>query len=94
MKDYRAKKDSSALWRHCQSSHQGVLGPDKGRMDYQMVKLERWPKPLDRLSAEGVLIHELENLQSAKQAICINSKKDFKQSHTVTMTFSTGSNND
>ena len=71
-----------------------MLGPDRGRTDYQMVKLERWPKPLERLSAEGVLIHELEGLQYAKKAKCINSKKDFKQSHTVTMTFSTGANND
>ena len=49
---------------------------------------------MDRLSAEGVLIHELENLQAKNEARCLNSKKDFKQSHTVTMTFNTGSNQD
>ena len=71
-----------------------MLGPDRGLKDFQMVQLERWPKPLDRLSAEGVLIQELEILQDDKKAECINNKKDFKQSHTVTMKFTTGSNID
>ena len=94
LKDYRARKDSSALWRHCVESHQSISGPDRGLRDFQMVKLETWPKPLDRLSAEGVLIQELETLQHQDRAKCINNKQDFKQAHTVTMKFTTGSNND
>ena len=94
LKDYRSHKESSPLWRHTKNFHQGEIGQDKGILHYQMVQLEEWPKPLDRLSAEGVLIEELENLQHNNKAKCINSKKDFKQCHTVTMTFSSGSNND
>ena len=92
LKDYRAHKDSSALWRHTRDYHGGILGPDRGLMDYRMTQLEVWPKPLDRLSGEGVLIQELEELQHTKQAQCMNYKLDFKQTHSVTMAFNSGSN--
>ena len=90
--DYRGKKKGSTLWNHTRDAHGGVIGPDRGAKDYQMVQLEKWDKPLDRLSAEGVLISELEDLQSQGKAVCLNSKMDYKQSHTVTMNFNIGSN--
>ena len=70
------------------------MGPDRGKFDFRMIKLETWPKPLDRLTGEGLLIAEGENLQQKKQAICLNSKKDFKQSTNVTLNFTVGSNID
>ena len=69
-----------------------MLGDNKGATDYRMVQLERWPRPLDRLSGEGVLIQELEELQAEKKALCMNTKKDFRQSHSVTLNFNSGSN--
>ena len=90
--DYRKKAEGSSLWRHTAQYHGGSLGPDKGSRDYQMVHLETWTKPLDRLTGEGLLITELEEVQSKKQAMCLNSKKDFRQSHSVTLNFNIGSN--
>ena len=92
MGDYRRKTDGYVLWGHTRDVHDGVIGPDRGVSDYQMIKLETWPKPLDRLSSEGLLIAELEEAQSQNKAKCLNSKSDYKQSHTVTMNFNTGSN--
>ena len=90
--DYRSKKSGSVLWNHTRDHHNGTLGTDRGLLDYQMIQLEKWDKPLDRLSAEGVLISELEDLHTQEKAICLNSKMDYKQSHTVTMNFNQGSN--
>ena len=68
------------------------MGPDRGKFYYRMIHLEKWTKPLDRLTGEGLLIAELENLQQKNQALCLNSKKDFKQSTNVTLNFTVGSN--
>ena len=92
LSDYRRKKPGSVLWDHTKDVHSGTLGPERGSKDYQMVHLETWNKPLDRLTGEGVLISELEELQNQNRATCLNSKKDYKQSHTVTLTFNQGSN--
>ena len=94
MKDYRTKDQGSSLWRHTQECHGGIIGLDKGTKEFRMIRLETWPKPLDRLTGEGVLIAELEELQLKKQAKCLNSKKDFRQSTNVTLNFNTGSNLD
>ena len=80
------------MWNHTKDTHQGIIGQDRGVKYYQMVHLETWDKPLDRLTAEGVLISELEYLHENNKAKCLNSKSDFKQSHTVTLNFNQGSN--
>ena len=41
--------------KHTADIHNGVIGPNRGLGDYKMVKLETWPRPLDRVCAEGVL---------------------------------------
>ena len=91
LQDYRAKLSKCSLWRHTRDHHDGQLGPDRGSRDFKMTKLRRWPKPLDRLSAEGSLIHDGENQQNEKKIICMNSKEDFSQSHKTTIQFNTGS---
>ena len=58
-----------------------------------MCPLEVWYKPLDRLTAESLLIKELEELEDLKVARCLNSKLDWQQSHTVRMTFDSGARN-
>lgn len=92
LKDYRSQKQGSSLWRHTEETHNGSLGDERGLKDYRMIHLETWPKPLDRLSGEGVLIAELEASQAAGAAKCLNSKQDFRQSHTVTLNFNRGAN--
>ena len=92
LRDYRSKKDSSPLWRHTQTVHSSTLGEERGKLDYQMVQIEQWPRPMDRLSAEGVLIQELESMHRQGRADCLNSKLDYQQTHTVTLNFNQGSN--
>ena len=92
LRDYRSKSEGSSLWRHSRDSHNKLTGPDRGLQDYTMTKLQSFTKPLDRLSSEGQIIHELETLQSNNKAVCLNSKLDFKQSHSVTLNFTAGSN--
>ena len=89
---YRHKEHDCSLWRHTVSHHNSQIGPDRGLKDYKMVKISSRPKPLDRLTAEGALIKELEGLQTQGRAICLNSKKDFKQSHAVSLNFNMGAN--
>ena len=90
--DYSAKLQKSSLWKHTLSHHDGKLGPDNGAMDYTMTKLRSWPKPLDRQTAEGAHIVDLETHQFNNRAVCLNSKDDFMQSHSVTLNFNMGSN--
>ena len=66
--------------------------PNNGSTDYRMVKLRSYPKPMDRKSAEGTLIMELEQLQAEGKVICLKSKEDFQQCHSATISYSTGSN--
>ena len=94
LRDYRGKRDKSVLWKHTKDKHGGVIGDERGSQDFRMIQLEKWPKPLDRLTAEGVLIRELEELHDEDKAVCLNSKSDFRQSHQVTLAFSSGSNLD
>ena len=93
LRDYRAKETKCSLWRHTAAAHGGVIGPQRGLEDYKMVKLRAWPKPLDRETAEGYFIHQMEIKQRESRAICLNSKEDFKQSSSVTIQYNTGSNN-
>ena len=93
LKDYRAKSDGSSLWRHTRDNHYGTFGDDRGCQDYKMEKINNLPKALDRLAFEGQIIQELEDLQTQNKAICLNSKLDFRQSHSVTLNFSSGANN-
>ena len=57
-----------------------------------MVKMETWTRPLDRLTAEGHDIYDLESLHAVGQATCLKSKEDFQQNHKVSLTFGMGSN--
>ena len=58
-----------------------------------MCPLETYNKPLDRLTGESLLILELESLEDAGIATCLNSKQDWLQSHSVRLEFSTGARN-
>ena len=78
------------MWRHTEELHDGAIGPNRGAQDYKMTPLENWPKPLDRLTGESLLIKELENLEDRGVAICLNSKLDWQQSHSVWLNFNTG----
>ena len=89
---YKARDKSSPLWKHAETSHNSNIGPDDGIKDYQMVKMETWPQPLHRLTAEGHDILELENLEAIGQATCLNSKEDWMQNHKVSLSFGMGSN--
>ena len=88
--DYSKKDQKSVLWKHAVLCHEGVLGPDKGTQDFQMTKLRQWTKPLQRLTDEALLIKELEDMEEVGEAVCLNSKEDFMQSHKVTLTFGSG----
>ena len=89
-RDYKAKSDGSALWRHTVSHYGGVIGAENGINDYFMTKLDTLARPLDRIASEGVLIGELDNLEEEKRAISLNSKRDYMQANTVTLSFNRG----
>ena len=88
--DYRSKTDGSSLWRHTVSHHDGVIGDNNGVSDYYMTRLDKLSKPLDRVAAEGILIGDLEKMDNEDRAISLNSKRDFMQADTVTLTFNRG----
>ena len=56
-----------------------------------MIKMETWTKPLQRIAAEGLDILDLENLEAAGHATCLNTKDDFQQSDKVSLAFDMGS---
>ena len=89
---YRAKNKTCPLWRHTMDHHNKVFGPNRGLQDYKMTILRSWPTPLHRVTAEGDLIQDLEEMQHQGRAVCINSKEDFQQSHSVTAKYTRGSN--
>ena len=89
---YRDRDKSCPLWRHTRDHHGGQFGPERGLQDFFMTILRPWNKPLDRLTAEGDLIVDLEDMQHQGRAICINSKEDFQQSHSVTAKYTRGCN--
>ena len=93
IRDYRGKSDGSSLWRHTRDNHDSVFGQDRGLLDYRMDKITALPKALDRLAFEGQIIQELEDLQTENRAVCLNSKLDFRQSHSVTLNFNSGAKN-
>ena len=70
--------------------HEGVMGPEKGTQDFQITQLRQWSKPLHRLTDEALLIKELGDIEEVGEAVCLNSKEDFMQSHKVTLTFGSG----
>ena len=92
LKDYRAKSQKCSLWRHTASHHGGDIGPSRGIQDYKMTKLRSWPRPLDRQTAEGSLIQDIELLETENRAICMNDKEDFLQSSAVSINYNMGSN--
>ena len=55
-----------------------------------MTRLDKLSKPLDRVAAEGILIGDLEKMDNEDRAISLNSKRDFMQADTVTLTFNRG----
>ena len=92
LEDYRGKLHKCSLWRHTVKHHQAQIGPEKGLHDFKMIKLRSWTKPLDRLTAEGTLIQENEEMATDNRALCMNDKEDFRQSHHTTLNFNMGSN--
>ena len=66
------------------------MGPEKGTQDFQITQLRQWSKPLHRLTDEALLIKELGDIEEVGEAVCLNSKEDFMQSHKVTLTFRSG----
>ena len=46
---------------------------------------------MDRQAAEGSDIMDLEQLQREKKSICMNSKEDFKQCHSTSISYNSGS---
>ena len=88
--DYRAKLSKCALWRHTLSKHGGTFGPNQGEMDFRMVKIRKWTKPLDRQTAEGSDIMQAEQLAYSDRVDCINGKEDFRQSFAVTISYNMG----
>ena len=89
-KDYIKKADGSTMWRHTRDVHNGEIGQDNGLLDYRMIKLDTLPKPLDRIAKEGILIGELDNMEDNNSAISLNSKRDFQQANTVTISYNRG----
>ena len=68
------------------SHHDGQIGSKV----YFMTRLDKLAKPLDRIACEGVLIGDLDELESEGRAISLNSKRDFMQANTVTLAFNRG----
>ena len=66
------------------------MGPEKGTQDFQITQLRQWSKPLHRLRDEALVIKELEDMEEFGEAVFLNSKEDFMQSHKVTLTFGRG----
>ena len=64
------------MWKHVESVHDGIIGPDNGVHDFQMIKRETWTQPLHRLTAEGLDIKDLEDQEHVGMAVCLNSKED------------------
>ena len=89
-RDYKNKLDGSSLWRHADDVHDGIIGPNDGIKDYRMTQLRSYPRPLDRVAAEGVLIGDLDDQDQQGAAVSLNSKRDWMQANTVTLQFNKG----
>ena len=88
--EYRSKSDGSTLWCHTLSHHDCQIGDNKGINDYYMTRLDKLPKPLDRIACEGVLIGDLDLMETEGRALSLNSKRDYMQANTVTLAINRG----
>ena len=55
-----------------------------------MTQLRSYPRPLDRVAAEGVLIGDLDDQDQQGAAVSLNSKRDCMQANTVNLQFNKG----
>ena len=89
-RDYKDKLYGSSLWRHTDDVHDWIIGPNDWIKDYRMTQLRSFPRPLDIVAAEGVLIGDLDDQDLQGAAVSLNSKRDWMQANTVTLQFNKG----
>ena len=65
------------MWNHTNAVHGGVVGNDRGLLDYRFVLLDRYRDCLSRQSSEGFRQLQIEKKQSQNRAVCLNSKIDY-----------------
>jgi hypothetical protein len=82
-----AEKKKSFMWRHCQTVHGGVAGPEYGVKDFRMDLVAPFKDPLSRVLREALEIQTLENndigwrslQQDGRKIHCMNSKQEYHQ---------------
>ena len=56
-----AEKKKSFMWRHCETVHGGVAGPEQGVRDFKMTLVAPYKDPLSRVLREALEIQNLDN---------------------------------
>ena len=81
------EKSKSFMWKHCESAHGGIVGPQNGVLDFKMGLIAPYKDPLARVLREALEIQNLENLelgwrsveQDGRKIQCLNSKQEYYQ---------------
>ena len=69
----------SFMFHHTTSSHNGQIGPEKGKEDYRVKITGQFRSNLERQTEEGVRQTTMERLQFRDKVTVLNSKLDFCQ---------------
>ena len=82
-----AERKKSFMWRHCETVHGGVTGPENGVGDFKMDLVAPFKDPLSRVLREALEIQNLENNDIGWRSVehdgrrvhCLNSKQEYYQ---------------
>ena len=86
-------KESSWMWNHTREVHGGLVGDNKGLLDYRFVLLDKYIDNLSRQSSEGYRQLQFEKEQKKAKAVCLFSKIDYIRPFKTQLTVNRGSSN-
>ena len=92
------QRAKSFMFRHAVTHHEGLLGPECGKKDFNMTITGSFYKPMDRILDESIRIKHQEDQAELgpelNKTCCkvesLNSKQDYFQSSCVRTTFTRG----
>ena len=79
------QKTNSFMWRHCEETHEGIMGEEDGLRDFKMDVVEQYKDPLSRQLRESLEIVDLENRELGwrpefgRKIVCMNSMMEYFQ---------------
>ena len=82
----KSGQNNSFMYHHTNTNHNGIIGPNKGSLDYKFQVTDTFKSNLSRQSNEGVRQTIMEKFQTDNKVTVLNSKIDFCQPFRTNLT--------